>query len=188
MQLLEGERELILSTVEEVLQNSSRNREDLIPSLQRVQSKLGYLPALAMEKLAEGLDIPAVDIYGIATFYNQFRLNPPGKYQVKVCMGTACYMKGGEITLESFERRMEIEEGETSPDRLYSLERVACVGCCTLAPVVVVNDDHIEGYVTPTRVDGIMLEFEEADQKEEETEKETEEETKKTAAEGGKNK
>ena len=160
MQLLEGEKDIILACVNEVIGSNSKNREDLIPILQKVQAKLGYLPVLAMEKIAEGLQIPAADIYGLATFYNQFRLKPPGKHQVKVCLGTACYMVGGDITLESFERRMEIKEGETSPDRLYSLERVACVGCCTMAPVVVV-DDQVEGKVTPTRVDGIMLALQE---------------------------
>ncbi|MFO8192488.1 MAG: NADH-quinone oxidoreductase subunit NuoE [Bacillota bacterium] len=164
MQLLEGEKEQILASVNEVLKNSSKLREDLIPTLQKVQAKLGYLPALAMEKIAEGLNVPAADVYGLATFYNQFRLNPPGKHQVKVCLGTACYMVGGDITLESFERRMEIKEGETSPDRLYSLERVACVGCCTMAPVVVV-DEEVEGKVTPTRVDGIMLALQDEEKK-----------------------
>lgn len=159
MQLMEGEKETILSIVDEVLSSSTKQKEDLIPILQKVQAKLGYLPALAMEKIAEGTNIPAADIYGLATFYNQFRLNPPGDHEVKVCLGTACYMVGGDITLESFERRMEIKEGETTPDRRYSLERVACVGCCTMAPVVVV-DDQVEGKVTPTRVDGIMLELE----------------------------
>lgn len=159
MQLVEGEKEKILDCVSEVLKNNSKTRENLIPVLQKVQTKLGYLPALAMEKIAEGLSVPAADVYGLATFYNQFRLNPPGKHQVKVCLGTACYMVGGDIALESFERRMRIREGETSPDRLYSLERVACVGCCTMAPVVVV-DDQVEGKVTPTRVDGIMLTLE----------------------------
>jgi len=160
LQLLEGEREQILACVAEELGESAGNREDLIPLLQKVQARLGYLPALAMEKIAEGLKLPAADVYGLATFYNQFRLNPPGKHQVKVCMGTACYMVGGDIALESFERRMGIKEGETSLDRLYSLERVACVGCCTMAPVVVV-DEEVEGKVTPTRVDGIMLTFDE---------------------------
>jgi len=160
LQLLEGEKDIILACVNDVIGSNSKNREDLIPILQKVQAKLGYLPVLAMEKIAEGLQIPAADIYGLATFYNQFRLKPPGKHQVKVCLGTACYMVGGDITLESFERRMEIKEGETSPDRLYSLERVACVGCCTMAPVVVV-DDQVEGKVTPTRVDGIMLALQE---------------------------
>jgi len=159
LQLMEGEKEQILSCVDEVLSNSTREKEDLIPILQKVQSRLGYLPTLAMEKIAEGTNVPAADVYGLATFYNQFRLNPPGDHQVKVCLGTACYMVGGDITLESFERRMEIKEGETTPDRRYSLERVACVGCCTMAPVVVV-DDQVEGKVTPTRVDGIMLELE----------------------------
>ncbi len=160
MQLLEGEREEILACVKEVLGNNSIERENLIPILQKVQHRLGYLPALAMEKIAEGVGVPEVDVYGLATFYNQFRLNPPGKHQVKVCLGTACYMVGGDITLESFERRMEIKEGETTSDRRYSLERVACVGCCSLAPVVVV-DEQVEGKVTPTRVDGIMLALEE---------------------------
>lgn len=174
MQLLEGEKEQILACVDEVLSTNSKKRENLIPILQKVQAKLGYLPALAMEKIAENTNVPAADVYGLATFYNQFRLNPPGKHQVKVCLGTACYMVGGDITLESFERRMEIKEGETSQDRLYSLERVACVGCCTMAPVVVV-DDQVEGKVTPTRVDGIMLALNEVngkDKKEQQPEKE----------------
>ena len=170
LQLLEGEKELILACVDEVLKNNSKNREDLIPVLQKVQAKLGYLPALAMGKIAEGLQVPAADVYGLATFYNQFRLNPPGKHQVKVCLGTACYMVGGDITLESFERRMEIKEGETSRDRLYNLERVACVGCCSMAPVVVV-DDVVEGKVTPTRVDGIMLALNEEVKKDEKEQK-----------------
>lgn len=176
MQLIEGEREQILSCVDEVLKNFPKTRDNLIPVLQNVQSKLGYLPALAMEKIAEGLSVPAADVFGLATFYNQFRLNPPGKHQVKVCMGTACYMVGGDITLESFERRMGIKEGETSLDRLYSLERVACVGCCTMAPVAVV-DEEVEGKVTPTRVDGIMLTFEEKGEKSKGSKNEATEET-----------
>ncbi len=165
MQYVEGEKEEILSCVEEVLSNSAKDRENLIPILQKVQARLGYLPTLAMEKIASGLNVPAADIFGLATFYNQFRLNPPGKHEVKVCMGTACYMVGGDIALESFERRMGIKEGETSEDRFYGLERVACVGCCTMAPVVVINEE-VEGKVTPTRVDGIMLEFEDMEKKE----------------------
>jgi NADH-quinone oxidoreductase subunit E len=160
LQLVEGEREQIIASVEEVLKEKDKTTENLIPILQNVQARLGYLPALAMEMIADGLQVPAADVYGLATFYNQFRLSPPGKHQVKVCMGTACYMIGGKIALESFERRMEIKEGETSLDRLYSLERVACVGCCTMAPVVVV-DEVVEGKVTPTRVDGIMLALQE---------------------------
>ena len=157
------------------------SREKLIPVLQQVQNKLGYLPTLAMHKIAENMKIPAVDVYGIATFYNQFRLNPPGKHQFKVCMGTACYMVGGDIAMDSFERRLDIKEGETTADRNFSLERVACVGCCTLAPVIVV-DGTIEGHVTPTRVDGLVdgllreLEKDKGEKKEEEHEGEGEQE------------
>ncbi len=159
MPLIEGEEELIRTGVAGVLEGSVRIRENLIPILLRVQEELGYLPGLAMELIAEALEMPAVEVYGPATFYNQFRLNPPGKHQLKVCMGTACYMVGGRIAMECFERRLEINEGETTPDREFSLERVACVGCCTMAPVVVVDED-VEGRVTPTRVDGILLSFE----------------------------
>lgn len=159
MPLVEGEEEQIRTSVSDVLSCRAATRENLIPILLQVQEALGYLPGLAMELIAAALEMPAVEVYGPATFYNQFRLNPPGKHQLKVCMGTACYMVGGRIAMECFERRLEIEEGQTTPDREFSLERVACVGCCTMAPVVVI-DEEVEGRVTPTRVDGILLSFE----------------------------
>ena len=159
MELLEGEKEKILLQLEKTLAKIEPKKENLIPILQQVQKGVGYLPRLAMEKIAEALKIPPVEVYGPATFYNQFRLNPPGDNQVQVCMGTACYMVGGVEAMESFERRLKIQEGETTPDRKFSLERVACVGCCTMAPVVVVNE-KVEGHVTPTRVDGLLQPFE----------------------------
>lgn len=159
LKLLESEKEIISNELQDIVDEFQAKPENLIPILQKVQAKLGYLPLPAMEKIAQALNIPAVDVFGPATFYNQFRLNPPGEHQIKVCMGTACYMAGGNIAMESFERRLNIKEGETSPDRKYSLERVACVGCCAMAPVVVV-DDKVERSVTPTRVDGIILSFE----------------------------
>ncbi len=159
MALLEGEAEIIQAEVEAVLQKHGVDSGKLIPILQDVQTRLGYLPQEAMLQIAEALKIPEVEVYGVGTFYNQFRLNPPGKHRFKVCMGTACHMAGGKIIMESFERRLEIKEGETTPDREFSLERVACVGCCALAPVVVV-DEEVEAKVRPTRVDGILLGFE----------------------------
>lgn len=159
MEIKEDELKLITETVDAVLNEHEKNRENLIPILQKVQSKLGYLPAPAMEKVSDSVGVPAVDVHSMATFYNQFRLNPPGDNEIKVCMGTACYMVGGQNTLDSFERRLDIKKGETTADRKFSLERVACVGCCTLAPVVVVNE-NVESHVTPTKVDGIMLSFE----------------------------
>ena len=142
-----------------VLKRFSRKRESLIPILQKVQTRLGYLPHEAMVEIASHLGIPEIDVYGVVTFYNQFRLNPPGKHSIRVCLGTACHMKGGYITLDAWKRRLGINQGETTPDREFDLDTVACVGCCTMAPVTVV-DNQPEGKVEPTKVDGILLAFE----------------------------
>ncbi len=135
-----------------------RKRSNLIPMLQAVQARLGYLPPEAMFEIADFLEIPPIDVYGVVTFYNQFRLNPPGRHSIRVCLGTACHMKGGYITLDAWKRRLEVNEGETTPDREFDLDTVACVGCCTLAPVTVV-DGAPEAKVEPTKVDGLLLAF-----------------------------
>lgn len=150
------------------LKRFGRKKANLIPILQKVQSRLGYLPREAMVEIAAHLGIPEIDVYGVVTFYNQFRLNPPGKHSIRVCLGTACHMKGGYITLDAWKRRLDIDSGETTTDREFDLDIVACVGCCTMAPVTVV-DNQPEGKVEPTRVDGILLAFEmvhEAEKKE----------------------
>jgi NADH-quinone oxidoreductase subunit E len=153
-----GERKQNIETTRQILNGYSRKRPNLIPILQKVQGKLGYLPREAMVEIAEYLDIPTIDVYGVVTFYNQFRLNPPGKHSIRVCLGTACHMKGGYITLEAWERRLKIKSRQTTEDREFDLDTVACVGCCTMAPVTVV-DNKPEGQVEPTRVDGILLGF-----------------------------
>ena len=142
-----------------LLNQFSRQRGNLIPTLQKIQEELGYLPREAMLEVAQFLDIPDIDVYGVATFYNQFRLEPPGKHSIRVCLGTACHMKGGYITLDAWKRRLKIDRGQTTADREFDLDTVACVGCCVMAPVTVV-DDKPEGQVEPTRVDGILLSFE----------------------------
>ena len=152
------EEETKLQTLE-ILEAHPRGRGKLIPILQDVQAKLGYLAREAMLEIATFLDVPESEVYSVATFYNQFRFVPPGKHQFKVCLGTACHIKGGSIVLESWQRELGIKEGETTADREFSLERVACVGCCAMAPVTVV-DDTVEGKISPTRVKGILLSFE----------------------------
>jgi NADH-quinone oxidoreductase subunit E len=152
------EQEGIKKTTALILSGFSRKRANLIPILQQVQSHLGYLPQEAMKEIAEYLKIPAMDVYGVVTFYNQFRLNPPGRHSVRVCLGTACHMKGGYITLDAWKRRLKINPRETTPDREFDLDTVACVGCCTMAPVTVV-DNKPEARVEPTKVDGILLAF-----------------------------
>ncbi|MEE4601840.1 MAG: NAD(P)H-dependent oxidoreductase subunit E, partial [Desulfobacteraceae bacterium] len=132
------------------------DRSKLIPILQLVQQKLAYLPPESIHLVADHLDISSSEVYGVATFYNQFRFNPPGKNPVKVCLGTACHVKGGDIILENFERKLEIREGETTPDREFSVDRVACVGCCALAPVTVVGET-VYGHMQPSKVEGLVL-------------------------------
>jgi len=131
---------------------------NLIPILQQIQSELGYLPLEAMLEVARFLNIPEVDVYSVATFYNQFRLTPPGKHSIRVCMGTACHIKGGHIALAAWQRRLNIGPGETTADREFDLDTVACVGCCAMAPVTVVGH-KVEAKADPTRVDGILLSY-----------------------------
>ena len=130
--------------------------KNLIAILLSVQDHIGYLPEEAMMEIARYLDASETTIYGVATFYNQFRFVPPGKNHVEVCMGTACHVKRGEIVLDSWKRRIGIGEGEVTEDREFSLERVNCVGCCVLAPVTVINGE-VHGQMDPTKVDGILL-------------------------------
>jgi NADH-quinone oxidoreductase subunit E len=147
-----------------LLKRFGKKKENLIPILQWLQENLGYLPREAMLETAKFLSIPAIDVYSVVTFYNQFRRNPPGRHSIRVCLGTACHMKGGYITLDAWKRRLSIDRGQTTPDREFDLDTVACVGCCVMAPVTVV-DDKPEGKVEPTRVDGILLAFKQEKEK-----------------------
>lgn len=148
-----------LETVRRTLRNADASRCNLIPLLQQVQETMKYLHPEALGLVAAHLDIPVSEVYGVATFYNQFRFNPPGKYPIKVCLGTACHVRGGEIILENFERKLDIKEGETTLDREFSLERVACVGCCALAPVILVGET-VHGQMAPSKVESLFSRIE----------------------------
>lgn len=139
-----------------MLKTFSKERSDLIPALQMIQARHSYLSAHAIRMVSDYLNISPNEVYGVASFYNQFRFNPPGKHQIKVCLGTACHVKGGDIILERFERKLGIRYGETTPDGEFSIERVDCVGCCSLAPVTVIND-KVQGSMAPSKVEGILL-------------------------------
>jgi NADH-quinone oxidoreductase subunit E len=134
------------------------HRGNLIPILQRIQEKLAYLPPEAIARVARHLGLTAGEVYGVATFYNQFRFHPPGKHPIKVCLGTACHVRGGDIILENFERKLGIRDGQTTEDREFSIDRVACVGCCALAPVALV-EDKVHGHMAPSKVEGLILGF-----------------------------
>mgnify|MGYP005659217837 CR=1 FL=1 len=136
-----------------------RETDNLIPILQEAQRRLGYLPAEVMEGIARYLGVPPMDVFSVATFYNQFRFNPPGRHSIRVCMGTACHVGGARVILDAWRRRLGIDRRQTTPDREYDLDTVACVGCCAMAPVTVI-DGEVHGRITPTRIDGILLAFE----------------------------
>jgi len=116
-------------------------REDLIPILQKVQGAYGFLSREAVIRIGEHLNLPASKIYGVATFYNQFRFMPQGSYNIQVCRGTACHVKGSLKVLEALQRELGIKPGETTRDGLFSIEVVACIGACGLAPVIAVNGE-----------------------------------------------
>jgi NADH-quinone oxidoreductase subunit E len=123
-----------------LLRDVPGERGDLIPLLQRVQDIYGYLQPDLVRAIARRLKISENEIFGVATFYAQFRFHPPGRHHIKVCLGTACHVKGGEQILAMVEQRLEVRTGETTADGEYDLDRVACLGCCALAPVVAVDD------------------------------------------------
>lgn len=114
-------------------------RSELIPKLQHIQEENGYLSKESLEALSTELGIPLSSIYGVATFYTQFRFTPLGKYVIKVCHGTACHVNGANEISETVTEVLGIKEGETTPDGLATIERVACLGCCSLSPVIMVN-------------------------------------------------
>lgn len=159
MELTEEEREKISQFLNHIDSAFSRERSALIPILQEAQNRIGYLPSEVMLRIAEFLGIPGMDVYSVVTFYNQFRLNPPGKHSIRVCMGTACHVGGGTVILDSWRRRLGIDKRQTTPDREFDLDTVACVGCCAMAPVTVI-DNEVNGKISPTRVDGILLAYE----------------------------
>jgi NADH-quinone oxidoreductase E subunit len=133
-------------------------RESLIPILQKIQEEEGFLSKQAVVEVGKILDIPASNIYGVATFYNQFRFEPQGKYHVQVCRGTACHVLGSATVLQELEKMLRIKAGQTTRDGLFSMEVVACIGACGLAPVICVNGEF-HAKVTKEELQGIIDEY-----------------------------
>ena len=141
-----------------ILERHRNKRNSLIPILLDIQKEFGYLPEDLMKEVSNLLGIKPIDVWGVATFFNQFRLKPLGKNHVKVCMGTACHLAGGRLVLEALERELNIKVGETSSDGNFSLERVACIGCCMLAPVMVIKD-KIYPKISPFKVEESLIPY-----------------------------
>lgn len=159
MQKFDLDEEGLAEKIASILAAFDKRRENLIPILQKIQEEHSYLPPKAMAMVAGHLEISSSEVFGVASFYNQFRFHPPGKHQIKVCMGTACHVVGSDVILENFERKLDIKDGQTTADREFSIESVACVGCCALAPVAVI-DETTHGHMAPSKVEGLILGFE----------------------------
>ena len=145
----------IKEPLDDILTGYDGERGDLIPVLQQAQERFGYLPVEVMRAIAKFLRLPESDVFGVATFYAQFKLTPVGKRIVRVCRGTACHVRGGARILHEVEKQLGIKPGETTDDLEYSLETIACFGSCALAPVVVV-DKTVYGRMTTKKVAEVL--------------------------------
>jgi NADH-quinone oxidoreductase subunit E len=134
-----------------ILSSYEGKRHELIPILQQVQAEFGYLPEEVMLEIAEYVGVPESRVYAVASFYAQFRFSPMGRNRVMVCRGTACHVRGAPRILEEVKRELGVQEGETTPDLEYTLETVACIGCCALAPCVMINR-KVEAKMTSKKV------------------------------------
>lgn len=150
-----------LKPVDDILENYPQVTGSLISILHEVQSHYNYLPEDVLRHLAKKTGVPVTRLYSIATFYHFFSLTPKGKHQVRVCLGTACHVKGGQRILDEMKRKLGVDEGETTPDMKYTLDAVRCIGACSLAPVMVVdNDTHSN--VTSKKALDILKKYEKA--------------------------
>ena len=147
---------MIVQDIDPILRRHPQaTRDSLIPILQQVQESQGYLAREAVIRIGEYLSLPTSKIYGVATFYNQFRFQAPGRFHVQVCRGTACHVKGSASVLEALKRELRVQPGQTARDGLFSLEVVACIGACGLAPAICVNGE-VHASVTPERIRKIL--------------------------------
>ena len=142
----------------EILSKFKQTKDNLIMILEEVQTKFGYVPKQAQLEISEYLDIPVAEIYGVVTFYSRFTTKPKGKYNVSVCLGTACFVKGSKEILERAKQKLGLEEGETSKDGKFSLDSTRCVGACGLAPVFTVNNE-VYGKATVKKFDEVIDEY-----------------------------
>ncbi|MEG6584016.1 NADH-quinone oxidoreductase subunit NuoE [Dendrosporobacter sp. 1207_IL3150] len=146
------------SQLDQILEKYREVKGALIPVLQETQNAYGYLEKEAIQYIAQNMNIPVSQIYGVVTFYSQFHLNPRGKNIIRVCQGTACHVRGAKLILKALEDNLKISAGQTTGDLKFTLETVACIGACGLAPVMMVNDDT-HGRLTPEIISDILKKY-----------------------------
>ena len=144
--------------VESLFKEYKEEKDNLIPMLEEIQEKFGYIPQEAQKLLSDYLDIPMAEIYGVITFYSRFTLIPKGKYAISVCLGTACYVKGSQKIMDRLKERLKIESGQTTEDGMFSIDETRCVGACGLAPVFIVNGE-VYGKATVQKLDQVLDEI-----------------------------
>ena len=142
-----------------IIEQYSAEKGALVPLLQAVQKEIGYLSEDAVKLISRAMMIAESEIYGVATFYAQFRFSEPAEHTIKVCLGTACHVRGGETILTSLEQELGVKVGQMTPDKKFEMERVACVGCCALAPVLVVDRD-VYGRMGSRKVKVVLKHYE----------------------------
>ena len=143
----------------QIIEEHKHDKSLLMAVMQKAQDVYGYLPMEVQQMIADGMDVPLEKVFVVATFYAQFALSPKGKYNISVCMGTACYVKGANEVLDKFRTRLSIDVGECTEDGKFSLEACRCIGACGLAPVVTINEE-VYGKLTADDVDGILDDYE----------------------------
>ena len=144
--------------MKEILETYTKDKSNLIQILNEVQEYYGYIPKSAQVEISEYLGLPMAEVYGVITFYSRFTLKPKGKYNIAVCLGTACFVKGSEQILDKVREKLGIDVGQTTPDGKFSIEATRCIGACGLAPVFTVNDE-VYGKATPEMIDKVIEEY-----------------------------
>jgi NADH:ubiquinone oxidoreductase subunit E len=147
-----------LEEVDEIIGRYKSKPGALIPVLEQVQEVCGYLPMALQYRVAKGLNLPVANVYGVVSFYSFFTMVPRGKHVIRVCLGTACYVRGGQRILEELVHQLGIEPGECTEDRNFSLETVRCLGACGLAPVMVIDEDT-HGQMKPAKLSGVIAQY-----------------------------
>jgi len=147
-----------VAKLDEIIARFKGKPGGLIPVLEEAQVTLDYLPISIQERIAKGLNLPLAQVYGVVTFYSFFTMKPRGRHTVRVCLGTACYVRGGKTIAESLVKEFNVAEGETTPDRRFTYETVRCLGACGLAPVIVV-DDNVHGRVKTQKMKSVLDDY-----------------------------
>ena len=154
----QGARKVLYEQLDKVILQWKDQPGGLLPIMQNAQEIFGCVDEDVQHYISKEVGVPVSTIYGVATFYSQFTLQPKGKYAIGLCLGTACYVRGSQLVMDELVKQLGVEPGHTTPDGLFTLDATRCIGCCGLAPAMMINDD-VYGKVTPEEVSGILNKY-----------------------------